>query len=118
MDWRGGPRVTPSDVPRPFDTLPARMPMSSRDRLVASEAAVTRVVNGSTVLLNTETGRYFALDEVGGRAWMALTTSSSIQAARDQLLAEFSADPDELMRDLEILIASLEEYGLIEVGRG
>jgi hypothetical protein len=94
------------------------MAMSLDDRLVPSEAVVTRVVNGSTVLLNTDTGRYFTLDEIGGRAWLVLTSSSSIQTARDRLLAEFAVEPDELMRDLESLIASLREQGLAELGRG
>ena len=102
---------------RPFDTLPASMSLSLGDRIVASECAVTRVVNGSTVLLNADTGRYFALDEIGGRAWDVLTSSPTIQEARDRLLAEFSVEPEELMRDLETLILSLTEQGLVEVGR-
>ena len=92
--------------------------MSLADRLTASDCVVTRVVNGSTVLLNTDTGRYFTLDEVGGRAWTVLTSSPSIHEARDRLLDEYAADPAELMRDLETLIASLTEQGLVEVGRG
>ena len=92
--------------------------MSPGDRLVPSDSVVTRVVNGSTVLLNTDTGRYFTLDEIGGRAWTVLTSSPSIQDAHDRLLDEYAVDPNELMRDLEMLIASLKEQGLVEVGRG
>ena len=72
-----------------LDTLPTEMLMSPGDRLIPSDSVVTRVVNGSTVLLNTDTGRYFTLDEVGGRAWTVLTSSPSIQDARDQLLDEY-----------------------------
>jgi hypothetical protein len=94
------------------------MSMSPSDRLIPSDCVVTRVVNGSTVLLNTETGRYFTLDEIGGRAWTILTSSPSIQEARDRLLSEYVVEPAELMRDLEALIASLQDQGLVEVGRG
>jgi hypothetical protein len=103
---------------RVLDTLPTDMSMLPSDRLVPSDCVVTRVVNGSTVLLNTDTGRYFTLDEVGGRAWTVLTSSPSIQEAREQLLAEYAVEPAELMRDLDTLIASLTEQGLVEVGRG
>ena len=92
--------------------------MSPGDRLIPSESVVTRVVNGATVLLNTDTGRYFTLDEIGGRAWTVLTSSSSIEEARDRLLGEYAVEPAELMRDLEALIASLRDQGLAEVGRG
>ena len=71
---------------RALDRLPTEILMSPGDRLVPSDSVVTRVVNGSTVLLNTDTGRYFTLDEVGGRAWTVLTSSPSIQDARDRLL--------------------------------
>jgi hypothetical protein len=94
------------------------MSMSPGDRLIPSECVVTRIVNGSTVLLNTDTGRYFTLDEIGGRAWTILTSSPSIQEARDRLLSEYTVEPAELMRDLETLIASLQAQGLVEVGRG
>ena len=92
--------------------------MSPGDRLIPAESVVTRNVNGSTVLLNTDTGRYFTLDEIGGRAWAVLTSSSSIQEARDRLLSEYAVEPAELMRDLEVLIASLRDQGLVEVGHG
>ena len=91
--------------------------MSPSDRLIPSDAVVTRVVNGSTVLLNTDTGRYFTLDEIGGRAWTVLTAAASIQDAHDQLLAEFAVGPDQLMHDLEALVATLSEQGLVEVSR-
>ena len=94
------------------------MSMSPRDRIVASESVVTRVVNGSTVLLNTDTGRYFTLDDIGGRAWTVLTSSSSIQEAHDRLLNEYAAESADLMRDLETLIAGLQAQGLVEVARG
>jgi hypothetical protein len=94
------------------------MSMSPGDRLIPSECVVTRIVNGSTVLLNTDTGRYFTLDDVGGRAWTVLTSSPSIQDARDRLLDEYAVDPVELMHDLDALIASLRQQGLVEVGRG
>lgn len=94
------------------------MPMSPADRVTPSDAVVTRVVEGATVLLDTDTGRYFTLDDVGGRAWATLIASPSIQDARDVLLEEFDVEPDELMRDLEALVVTLEARGLVHVGRG
>ncbi len=87
------------------------------DRLVVPDHVVTRDVKGDTVLLNTETGRYFTLDEIGSRAWTLLTTSSSILAARDALLAEYAAEPVDLDRDLSALVDHLMARGLVEVRR-
>ena len=78
---------------------------------------VTRAVGGSTVLLNSQTGRYFTLDDIGTRAWTALIESTSIQSAFDRLVAEFQADPQQLRIDLEGLIDDLAERGLVEIQR-
>jgi len=85
------------------------------DRLLVPHGVVTRAVDGSTVLLNTVTGRYFTLDDVGSRAWTVLTSSASIQAAYDTLLSEYQVEPGQLRLDLETLIESLGVQGLAEI---
>jgi hypothetical protein len=94
------------------------MALSFADRLIVPDRVVARSVKGSTVLLNTETGRYFTLDEVGSRSWDVLTSSPSIASARDRLLAEYAADADALAHDLEVLVTRLAERGLVEIARG
>ena len=76
---------------------------------------MTRTVEGTTVLLNIETGRSFALDEVGTRVWTLLTSSPSAQGAYEALLAEYQVDPEELRRDVESLIESLGARDLVEI---
>jgi hypothetical protein len=93
------------------------MAIGPSDRLVVPRGVVSRAVGGSTVLLNSQTGRYFTLDDVGGRVWAAVTTTASMQAACDRLLAEFAADPDHVRADVEHLIAALATRGLIEIQR-
>ena len=85
------------------------------DRVVVPDRVVTRSVRGSTVLLNTETGRYFTLDEIGSRSWALLTSCASVGEARDCLLAEFAADPDLLTHDLQALVEELTARGLVEI---
>jgi coenzyme PQQ synthesis protein D (PqqD) len=94
------------------------MAVSFSDRVTVPRGVVSRVVGGSTVLLNSQTGRYFTLDEIGTRVWTALLASATIQAALDRLLAEFRADPQQLRLDVESLIADLVERGLVEIQRG
>ena len=85
------------------------------DRLIPADRVVTRVVGGSTVLLNARTGATFALDEVGTRAWKALTIQPSLRAAFETLLAEFEVDEVTLRRDLEELIRRLVSSGLATI---
>ena len=94
------------------------MSLSFSDRVVVPRGVVARAVGSSTVLLNSHSGRYFTLDEIGTRAWSLLTSSASIQAAYDTLIGEFSAEPDQLADDLEELIGRLNSLGLVEIQRG
>lgn len=94
------------------------MPLSfTDDRLVVPDRVVTRAVDGTTVLLNLDSGSSFVLDDVGTRAWTVLTTSRSIQHAYETLLAEYTVEPGQLRQDLEELIDALDAQSLLEVRR-
>ena len=71
-------------------------------------------VDDDAVLLNTRTNQYFALDEVGARAWNLLTEGKSLRAAYEILLDEYEVDPIPLERDLLDLVGHLAENGLVE----
>ncbi len=75
-------------------------------------------LQGESVLLNLKSGRYFGLDEVGTRMWAALTSTESLQAAADTLLAEYEVDAERLRADLRALVEKLVEHGLVEVRAG
>lgn len=94
------------------------MALTLSNRIVVPRRVVARAVGKSTVLLNSQTGRYFTLDEIGTRAWSLMTTSASIHAASDALLAEFAAEPEQLARDLEALVEQLASLGLVEILHG
>ena len=89
----------------------------AHDRLVVSDRVVARAVSGATVLLHLDNGRSFMLDDVGARAWSALTSSASIQDAYESLLAEYQVEPDQLRIDLAALIVDLAAHGLLEIRR-
>lgn len=98
-----------------FDTLRTVTEVLLSDRVVVPDRVVSRTVQGATVLLNMDTGRYFALDEAGTRAWALFAASATLEEARDRLLTEFAADPETLARDLQALAAELGARGLIEI---
>lgn len=76
---------------------------------------LVRQVENESVLLNLTSERYFGLDEVGTRMWTALTTSPSIQAAYETLIAEYEVEDARLRQNLEELVERLVANGLLEV---
>ncbi len=89
------------------------MALSFAARVAVPKAVLMREIGGEAVILNLDSEKYYGLNEVGARVWVALTTASSIQAAYETLLSEFAVQPDQLRQDLESLVADLAEHGLV-----
>jgi len=94
------------------------MALSLESRLAPALDVLINVVEGQSVLLNLKTERYFSLDEVGTSMWHAMTSSASLRAACDRLLAEYDAEPARVETDLRELAEKLVENGLLEVRSG
>jgi hypothetical protein len=73
------------------------------------------VVGKDAFLLNTQTNKYYGLEEVGARLWQLLNEGASLQNAHQTILKEYTVEPAELEKDLLELIAQLMENGLVEL---
>jgi hypothetical protein len=89
--------------------------LSFNQAVTVPENVMFRELEDEAVILNVDTDRYFGLDDVGTRFWKELTTSGSIQAAFDKLVAEYDAEPELLRRDLIGLIEKLVAQGLLTI---
>lgn len=72
-----------------------------------------REVDGEMVLLNLETELYFGLDAVGADIVTRLTEQPAA-AALDALVADYAVEPEALRRDVDDLVATLVDAGLLE----
>src|SRR5258708_31332158 len=98
------------------DSLGRAVPIVSfTDRAATPAHVLIRVLDRESVLLNLETEQYFGLDETGTRMWQLLTGSPSIDAAYQELLAEFDVDPELLRSNLIELLSRLVDSGLLQV---
>lgn len=88
--------------------------MTSNTKFVASEKVVARELGDEFVLLNLESGTYFGMNEVGGRAWELLGRDGMNLAELCEAMGKnYEVDPEVLAKDLEELFASLVENGLV-----
>jgi len=80
--------------------------------------ALVRELEGEAVLLSLASGNYYSLDPMGLAVWNALTTSPTVEAALTSLLEEYEVDRATLENDVQSLIESLQQEGLLELGPG
>ena len=87
-------------------------------RLRVPEHVAVRELDGELVLLNYDSEEYFGLDEVGTRILEVLREAPSLERGVEELLAEFEVAPDQLRADVERLVGSLLEGGLVALEPG
>ena len=92
--------------------------ISFSDRVRVPDDVLISNLQEESVILNLNSERYFGLDNVGTRMLSALSTSNSIEAAYEQLRAEYDVDAQMLRQDLTSLIENLLQQGLITVEHG
>jgi hypothetical protein len=89
--------------------------VSFTDRATAPAHVLVRFLDRESVLLNLETEKYFGLDETGTRMWQLVTACPNIDAAYQELLAEFDVEPELLRTNLTDLLGRLVDHGLLQV---
>ncbi|MGE0701881.1 MAG: PqqD family protein [Hyphomicrobiaceae bacterium] len=93
------------------ETTPASASPSAY-RLVPS--VMTSSVGREMVLLDTDNGIYFGIDEVGARIWALLAEGHGIAAISGRITAEYEVEPDIAERDVRDFVGELIAKGLVE----
>ena len=92
--------------------------ISFSDRVRVPDDVLISNLQEESVILNLNSERYFGLDNVGTRMLSALSTSNSIEAAYQQLLAEYDVDAQVLRQDMTLMIENLLQQGLLKIEHG
>lgn|GEM_PF-716181 len=70
--------------------------------------------DGEYVLLNTETGYYYELNQVAAEIWQMILETSSSKAIIDALASRYNTPRDVLERDFLDLVNDLKANGILE----
>lgn len=93
-------------------------PVRFDQRLRVPDHVAMRELDGELVLLNYESEEYFGLDEVGTRILEVLREAPSLDDGVARLLQEFDVEADRLRADVEQLVGSLLDGGLVALEQG
>jgi hypothetical protein len=89
------------------------VPVTDRT-LRISAAAVFRELDGEAVILHLDSGTYFGLDHIGTRVWQLIEAHGSLERVIADLLTEYEVEAGQLRADVEALVSSMVDKGLIE----
>jgi hypothetical protein len=84
-------------------------------RITVPGSVLFRDLDGEAVLLETVTGRYYGLNEVGTRMWSLIQLHGDAEAVCRVLCAEYDVPEARVREDLAQLIDGLAVRGLLQV---
>lgn len=76
---------------------------------------VSCALDGDSALLDLEKSRYYKLNVVGTHIWQALTEPRTVADLRTIILDAFDVDAERSARDLDALLRSLGDRGLVSI---
>ncbi len=75
---------------------------------------MTADMNGSAVMMDIMTGKYYNLGSVGGRIWELLEEPATVAQLVQKLTAEYDVSAEQCRADIAPFLQTLLERGLIE----
>ncbi|WP_028580041.1 PqqD family peptide modification chaperone [Desulfogranum japonicum] len=71
-------------------------------------------LDGEMVLLDTKSGEYFGIDEIGSRIWALIEQGQTTKGIQSALLEEYDVDEETCSRHVGAFVNELQKAGLIE----
>lgn len=87
--------------------------MNRKSRFQTVKNFVSRVIEGETVLLHLDSGKYFGMDRTSMEVWEALDKGKSVGEICDQISRDYSIPQEQAERDIGVFINQLASKKLI-----
>jgi hypothetical protein len=72
-------------------------------------------IDGETVMMSVEKGRYYGLDLIGSRVWAQIEKPIKVSELIDALLLKYDVDRETCERDVLAFLEELNEDGVLTV---
>lgn len=90
--------------------------MTNTTILSRREGLMTADMNGSAVMMDIMTGKYYNLGQVGGRIWELLEEPMNLAALVEKLTDEYDVSAEQCRNDILPFLDTLLERGLLLEG--
>jgi hypothetical protein len=92
--------------------------MSTTDNYIRSDAVVSRLINGETLVVPVRGGvgdlaSIYSFNEVGTMIWQALASPTSLEELVDLIEGEYQVNRDQVLQDVVLFLSDMRSAGLI-----
>ncbi len=94
--------------------------MSAADTYIRSEAVVSRLIGGETLVVPVRGGvgdlaSIYSFNEIGTMIWEALAGPTSLEALVDLIEREYPGSRDQVRQDVVLFLADIRSAGLVVI---
>ncbi|WP_186456949.1 PqqD family protein [Sphingomonas suaedae] len=86
-----------------------------QNRVVVNPAVLSTAVDGSVVLMDIESGRYFGFDPIATDIWTAIAQPCTIDSLCQDLAARYDAPIEQIRISVLAFLTDLQRKKLIEI---
>jgi len=93
-----------------------------KEKVITTDSVITQIeeivasdIDGETVMMSVENGKYYGLDNVGSRIWELIERPVKISKLIDTLLEQFDVDRETCEKDVLTFLNQLNEDKILTV---
>ncbi|MDS0300235.1 PqqD family protein [Halogeometricum sp. S1BR25-6] len=83
--------------------------------VVATDDSLSTEIDGETVILQAEEGKYFGLNDVGTFIWEAVQQPRTVEEVYEAVTAEYDVEYERCQSDVDALLSDLLEKDLVQI---
>lgn len=89
--------------------------LTNQSKIQLPQEIIYSRIDDEIVLLNTESGKYFKIDEIGSRLWGIIETPIVVKDLCKQLVSEYEVSIPQCERDVTPFLQGMLEEGLLQL---
>jgi hypothetical protein len=89
--------------------------LTTTTTVVAADDALSTTIDGETVILHPDVGKYYGLNEVGTFVWELLQEPRPVDELCREVVDAYEVDRDRCRSDVEDLLVELVEKDLVRL---
>ena len=94
--------------------METKVPITQNTIIAQTKELVSSDLDGETVLLSIETGKYYNMDPIGSRIWELIKDPMSVSQLIEILLDEFNVDREQCEKEVLVFLDRLAGDHLIQ----
>ena len=89
--------------------------ITSNSLIQRSKELVSTEVDGETVMMSIENGKYYGMNKIGSRIWKLIENPIKVEELCDKLIEEYEVRQDDCKKEALEFLNTLNEGNLVTV---